>query len=421
MQCARAGSTPPKAPEHRASFFHGRAAAAWLSALLCLAGCSLDNSGTGVDVVPDDDLDQPAGERRDASAASGKADGGKVDGGKRDPRAPAVDGRVPPVDATAADATAVAAPLPPDVEVTPPGAQGVSDAHVADTGVVDAAVDAGPTCDLAGSFGVRVDMDVKWGPVVLAGFVPVLQPGRGNMRAYLTVNTKEATGGSLVEPCGLDVPDFQGTQAFGSELYGGDIPKAAWDARTMPSWNSRWTAPCSHPGCTYDSEAMDMVLGARPKGTGSVLWPAPGGWGTSGMFEGVDDDSDGKPGLTMITRGPDQTSPSGRLYAYPPVGFADFGRARTLQLALQLRMKFGGVLQSCDQISGTVPAAEVHISAVGCTGVLNGEAMEEPCAPDVTQFVDSNLPVWTVQNATFQMVRLPMGAGCYTARAVLAP
>jgi hypothetical protein len=421
MQCARPGSPPPEPPEHRASAAHGRAAAACLSALLWLAGCSLDNTGTGGEIVPPDDaLGQPAGERRDASADNSKADGGKLDA-----RTPAVDGRVPPVDATAADATAVVVPPPPDAEVTSTDAQVIRDARVADARVVDAApdpaVDAGPMCDLAGSFGVRMDMDVKWGPVVLAGFVPVLQPGRGNMRVYLTAHTDAATGGRLVEPCGLEVPDFQGTQAFGNELYGGDIPKAAWDARTMPSWNSRWTAACNYPGCAYDSDAMDVVLGARFTGTGSVLWPAPGGWGASGMFEGVDDDSDGKPGITMITRGPNETSPGGRLYSYPPVGFADFGRARTLQLAAQLRMKFGGMLQSCDQISGTVPAAEVHISAVGCTGVLSGETMEEPCAPEVTQFVDSNLPVWTVQSATFQMVRLPMGAGCYTTRAVLAP
>jgi hypothetical protein len=299
----------------------------------------------------------------------------------------------------------------------------LNDARVAmrdaasDAAHADAArADAGPSCALSGSFAALVDFDVAWVPTTIAGFLPVLEGGRGSIRMYATVRL-DALGNAVVKPCGTTVPDFEGTDPVGGELYGGDIPNAAWDAPSMPSFTTRYAMSCATPGCGYVGQESTFVIGARSLGSG--LWPTAGGWSASGEFEATDDDGDGRSGITMITRGPPQTDDAGRPYAYPPVGVAQYGRARKLMLAMSLRVKLDGTLRTCDLIEGSSSKAEVHVSAIGCTGVLDGDSQEIECSADVASFVDANLPVWTVQSASFKMMRLPQGAGCYYARTIL--
>lgn len=407
MQCARPGSHSVANNSLR-----GLVVAAWV---VSLGACSLQGEGTGrtqISAGDDSEIDSPTGARRDAGLdaaadaratpanprdASPDAEGGKTDAGEdRDAEADA---------GPAGDAGS-------DAEVAP-------DAHVADAQVADAKVpDAGPACDMPGTYAARMDFDVKWVPTTLGGVLPVLKGGQGLITMFATVRLA-ASGASVVVPCGTTVPDFESTDVVGAELYGGDIPVTAWDAPTMPSYSTHWATSCDRPGCSYAGDEATFVIGARPS-VASALWPAQGGWDASGQYEATDDDNDGRPGITMITRGPPMTNVDGREYSFPPVGLAQYGRARKLMLAMSLRLKLAGELESCDAIKGRSSDAEVHVSAIGCTGVYDMQADELVCAPEVAQFVDTNLPMWTVQGASLTMRRLPPGGGCYTARALLS-
>ncbi|MET0287231.1 MAG: hypothetical protein ABW352_22290 [Polyangiales bacterium] len=390
MQCARSGSTQSRRPRALALL------------LIALAACSLNGEGTGGDRAPvddEEDIDDPMASRRDAGVDA-MADA-RTQPPKPEPDA-ARDAFVPPSDA-ALDARA-----PVDAS---------ADAALADAEVDAGPVDAGPACVVAGNYAALVDFNVEWIPTTLGGVLPVLKGGQGSIRMFATVRL-DANGSSVVEPCGTTVPDFEGTPIVGGELYGGDIPVAAWDAPAMPSFPTRWSTVCDRPGCGYLGEETNFVIGARAV-TPNAPWPLQGGWIESGQYEATDDDGDGRPGLTMITRGPPKVNPAGRPYAFPPVGLATYGRARKLSLAMQLRVKLSGALQSCDLITGSSSTAEAHVSAVGCTGVYDMTTDELDCAPEVAQFVDTNLPMWTVKGATFKMQRLPPGGGCYTARTLL--
>jgi hypothetical protein len=362
------------------------------------AACSLQGEGTGP-IAPEDDVDAPSGMRRD-----GGLDAAIDARSKPPPDDP------PPADATTLDAFVPVGDAALDARVQPDASRDAA----ADASAPDA---AGPVCSLPGAFAALVDFNVEWIPTTLGGVLPVLKGGQGRIRMYAMVKL-DAAGSALVEPCGTSVPDFEGADIVGAELYGGDIPVAAWDATTMPSFRSRWATFCDRPGCGYQADEATLVIGARPLYE-DAIWPPQGGWAESGEYEATDDDNDGSPGLTMITRGPPMTNAEGRPYSFPPVGIAQYGRARKLHLAMSLRVKLSGTLQTCDEISGVSTAADVHVSAVGCTGVLDGDAEELVCAPETSQFVDANLPMWTVKDSTFKMGRLPPGAGCYTVRTLL--
>lgn len=371
-----------------------------ITALFAATACSLEGEGTGSGTaeVDDDPVDTPTAARGD-----GGLDAALDANTKPPPDEPPVDAArdaFVPVGDAALDAQA-----PRDAS---------PDAHVVDAGEVD----AGPPCSVAGNYAALVDFNVAWIPTTIGGVLPVLEGGAGSIRMFALARL-DALGSAIIEPCGTTVPDFEGTDVVGGELYGGDVPVAAWDAVTMPSFNTRWATFCNRPGCGYQGDEATFVIGARPV-VAAAVWPPQGGWVSSGQFEATDDDNDGQPGLTMITRGPPVTDAAGRPYAFPPVGVASFGRARKLHLAMSLRVKLMGTLETCDAIGGVSSAADVHVSAVGCTGVLEGEAEEKLCAPETAQFVDTNLPMWTVKSSSFKMKRLPPGGGCYTARALLS-
>jgi hypothetical protein len=394
MQCARSGSTSATPVVGLSVLF------------LALAACSLNGEATGGGPTPTDvdgdDLDAPMASRRD----------GGVDA--------STDARANPPPLRDAEGDALVAPVDAAVDARAPADASVdvgADAAPPDGAVEAGAPDAGPTCVVAGNYAALVDFNVEWVPTTLGGVLPVLEGGQGSIRMFATVRL-DANGSSVVEPCGTTVPDFEGTPLVGGELYGGDIPVAAWDAPSMPNFATRWTTVCDRPGCGYLGEETNFVIGARAL-TPNAPWPLQGGWAESGQYEATDDDADGRLGLTMITRGPPKVNAAGRAYSFPPVGLATYGRARKLMLAMQLRVKLSGALQSCDLITGSSSSAEAHVSAVGCTGVYDMTTEELDCAPEVAQFVDRNLPMWVVKGATFKMQRLPPGGGCYTARTLL--
>lgn len=386
--------------------------AAWLSvvSLLSLAplGCSLAGEGTGgerdIDRAPVDGLDA---DLRDPNALLQDARVGDARTALRDATSEPPDGQVhdgaTPDAGKLADGSAPSLDAALDAASPDAGADGSADVNVPP-----------PDCDLAGIYALRVDFDVSWeGTAALDGLVPILAPGTGVLTMFASVDMKpgkKKKGSAEVAPCGTTIPDFEaGQNLFQGELYSAYVPDAAWESPGMPRWTVPWEAGCELTGCVFKAERLVALLGAR-----NVPAVAPDTMGTLALS---DDDRDGQPSITFLMRGPDQLSPSGVPYTYPPL-ITPWARAHKLMLAIGLSAQFDGAISGCGQISGNVKLPQVEQGAVGCAGYTDGVTGEEACDAGYTSFINDNLPYWTVLGARFKAQRVA-NATCSTVRAAL--
>jgi hypothetical protein len=292
----------------------------------------------------------------------------------------------------------------------PSDASGSADSRLRADASSPAAADAGTLpsdCSRAGSFALRMDFAVNWEGTSIIGIVPVVAPGAGELAMFASVTFAEhgfRTPGQ-VRPCGAVIPDFEaGQNLFAGELYGTYFPEPSWDAPSMPSWPLRWQAACREPGCAFSSDTLQALLGTRTRERAlrAMQRMTPRGMGPA--TDEVDHDGDGTPGVTLSTREPLEQSPAGRSYAKPPLGGL-INRAEKLMLAIAIQGRLEGKFDSCERLSGKLQAGSVDTSALGCTQRLAGGA-EMPCDEAAVQFLDENLPAWSVYNAVFKAVRI---------------
>jgi len=201
-----------------------------------------------------------------------------------------------------------------------------------------------------------------------------------------------------------------GNNMYKGELYSVQVPDAAWDSPQMPRWRVPFSSTCDRPGCAIRSDALLALLGAR-----SVPAMPPGT--TAPGIELADHDGDGLPSVTLLARGPSSVSPTGKPYSYPPL-FAPWIRARKMMLAIGINAQLDGTLTSCNTISGTVNQPVFEQGAVACTGVVEGNPAEQTCSTQFVDFLDDNMPQWTVTSASFKAQRIGT-ASCAAVRAAL--
>jgi hypothetical protein len=267
-----------------------------------------------------------------------------------------------------------------------------------------------------------MDFAVNWQGTSIIGIVPVLAPGAGELAMFASVTFAEDgfRGAGQVKPCGAVIPAFEaGQNLFVGELYGVYFPEPSWDASSMPSWPMRWQAGCNQPGCQFSSELLQALLGARTRERAGRPMQRGMGQGMGGIgpaMDAPDHDGDGAPGMTLFTREPFEQAPDGRTYAKPPLGGL-INRAEKLMLAIAIEGRLEGKFDSCDKLSGKLSAGIVETSALACTQRLAGGA-EMPCDASSVQFLDENLPVWSVHDAGFQAVRIA-DRSCSSVRAAL--
>jgi len=423
----------------------GAAWLSWLALGLALgasssgAGCSLSGEGTGhtenaSPSLPVDDhdsaVDEPGAARDAGLDARAPSDDANLDAlvpstkldAKVDAALRASDAALADSDADA-DAPDVAAP---DAEVSDaavidpgpdagPTAAGASDAGVLDTGLAD----AGPAeCALAGAYGLRFDFQVVWEGTSLEGVIPVIAPGKGVPTIFASLDLRpdapQKKGEATLAPCGAVIPDFAaGNNIYKGEQYSVYIPDASWDSPQMPRWSLRWNAACAQPGCAFSSSPLLALLGARSE---PAVPPS-----TEATLELADHDGDGQPSVTLLTRGPSSIAPSGKPYSYPPL-LAPWARTRKMMLAIGVSGKIDGALGGCGAIGGGLTQGVIEQGAVACTGVVdangNGTGTEQNCSSDFVNFLDENMPHWTVSSASFRAERMP-NPTCATVRSAL--
>jgi hypothetical protein len=268
------------------------------------------------------------------------------------------------------------------------------------------AVDAGPAfdpCPVHGTFALTLEADVHWEGTRLFNIVPIIVPGDGRVAVQTLIEI--APDGPdhpvTVRACGAKLPDFA---ASIGEVYGADIPDEVWDGLAL-RWNTQAHFGCTSSGCAFTADPVTAQLGIDLPA--SAAWPSPRDTIPSALQR--DDDRDGLPGVRLRMRGP----MDGPAYEHPPTSFLLVERVSEIQLAIRVGATLDGTLSSCDTRGGTTSAMTLDIRALSCRldyGVT--------CNESQLGFVDDNLPLWTIQTATFRAQRLPPSATCADVRAL---
>lgn len=267
-----------------------------------------------------------------------------------------------------------------------------------------AAPDPG-TCDLEGRYALHILFDVTWVGTELLSFVPVIDPGEGKLSITLLMELRAGPTGyaARLRECATQVPEF--VASLSGEHYQTEFEAATWDSPSMPEFTSTLEPACDIPGCSLGGSPLIALFGVSLP-SDDAPWPdspARGRW--------PDDDGDGAPGITARMLGPREGP-----YAYPPLDVLSRRRLRSLMLGLRVKSGIRGVLSSCDTMRGETLESSVQTRAVGCTA----SSPPYTCESNELSFVNNNLPVWSVQNGTFEVQRVSDDADCELVRTAIA-
>lgn len=281
---------------------------------------------------------------------------------------------------------------------------------------------ASANCDFSGTWGSLIQVDVDWAPQGLNLQAFILAPGSGTIKQWIK-GVRVQHGSSLVDTtvvCGVDLPDFRGTQAVAGETYGVVFPNSLFDGMFLPTFEVDATVTGKDAGATYTSSPAAALLGLTMANPTTDPWPQT-------VTTATDPDRDGKPGVT-IDEAQGALSEGGS-YSLVPVGipapFAPVVVAQKLYVAIRQVTAVTGTVTDCDHISGTVAIAQIagqyaiNSHVLGCELVDGGDCTTSGTSSQAS-FVDNTQPVFTPSGSTaFTSVRLASDATCATVRQAL--
>jgi hypothetical protein len=277
----------------------------------------------------------------------------------------------------------------------------------------------GGACDFNGTWGAEITMDVTWAAGGIADIV--IAPGSGTIKQWL-LSTRTQSGTSVSDSavvCGIQLPDFQGT-ALVNETWGVRFPNDLFDSGNLGTFAINGTVSGSTPTAMYTTTPSAVLLGLTLPSGATAVWP-----GT--ITTEVDEDKDGKPGITAAV------APPGGGFSYVPLDISvtfssTVPRADHLYLAIRQVTSVSAQFTDCDHASGSVTVPQItdpsnpnpltnkkyaidsHV--IGCN--VNGSNTD--CSADQTSFVDQNQPVFVPSATTYTSARLASGANCATVR-----
>jgi hypothetical protein len=281
--------------------------------------------------------------------------------------------------------------------------------------------DAAGSCDFTGTWGSLITIAVSWAPEGLNLQTFLLAPGSGTIRQWIK-GLRVQRGTSLEDTtfvCGIELPDFQGTQVVAGQTYGVTFPDSLFDGTFLPSFQVQATVTSSAPGATYSASASAALLGLTMANPTTDPWPTT-------VTTATDPDKDGTPGVTVdVAQGAVAAPGDAGSYSYIPVGipapFEPVVVADRLHVAIRQVTEVTGTVVDCDHVSGTVSIPQIagqyaiNSHVLGCELVDGGD-----CTDTQASFVDNTQPVFSPSGATaFASVRLPPGATCAAVRAML--
>lgn len=305
------------------------------------------------------------------------------------------------------------------------GGDGGGSSPGSDAGADASPPDGGPRpdgggCNFDGTWGSEITMDVTWAAGGIADIV--IAPGSGTIKQWL-LGTRTQSGTSVTDSavvCGIQLPDFQGT-ALVNETWGVRFPNDLFDSGNLAAFTINGTVSGSTPTATYTTTPTAVLLGLTLSNAPTAVWPGA-------VTTEVDEDKDGKPGITV------NVAPPGGGFSYVPLDITVIAasstvpRADQLYLAIRQVTSVSAQFTDCDHASGSVTVPQITDSSnpnpltnkkyaidshvIGCR--VNGSGTD--CSANQTSFVDQNQPVFVPSATTFSSARLAGGANCATVR-----
>jgi hypothetical protein len=276
------------------------------------------------------------------------------------------------------------------------------------------------SCDFTGTWGSLLTVDVSWAPQGLNIQTFILAPGSGTIKQWIK-GVRVQHGTSLEDTtvvCGIELPDFHGTQVVAGQTYGVLFPDSLFDNMYLPSFDVDAVVTSSAPGAKYSASSTAALLGLTMANPTTDPWPAT-------VTTATDPENDGTPGVTVSAAEGLPAQGDGGPYSYFPVGipapFQPVVFANKLHLAIRQVTTVTASVVDCDHISGRVSIPQIAGQYAIDSHVIGCELLEGGlCTDTQAAFVDNTQPVFTPSGATtFQSLRLPPGATCASVRSML--
>jgi len=281
-----------------------------------------------------------------------------------------------------------------------------------------------------GVYAVRLDVPVYWATRNLLGLIPVVDAGRGTFRYYGKVLSGDVCEdgkytGSLYT-CGLQLPTFYSTLLC--EAFETEIPNEAWDRDIAPI-EVLGSITGFSPGDIMALTPMNILFGIDLTDSGEP-WPTPEQTLSFSCASGSgeqcfpDYDLDGKPGITLLSKGEgsanitdsgcigigtDQPFKRGYLPLSADVTALLGGAARADELYIGFRLINAGgggeIGTDCRSGWGEGSGDEINARAISCrvkegTQDLLGmpAGPNTPCGQPQQYFIDTQLPQFVPLN-----------------------
>jgi hypothetical protein len=293
------------------------------------------------------------------------------------------------------------------------------DATTVDASEGGASTDAA-SCDYTGTWASEITISVHWNPAGAAAVI--LAPGDGVIKQWV-LSTRTQSGSTLsdtAQVCGIVLPDFNGSQFGGGELYGMTFADGLFDNSDIPTFALTGTMT----GTTYSSQYATPLIGLTLANPTTATWPA-----NASAINQVDMDSDGEHGVTA-------TAKASTGYSLIPVNLLKTNRADKLYLAIRQVTKTTATASDCDHMAGTVTVPQIGGAYAIDSHIIGCHVSVDPINPNrectttggnaESTFVDDNRPIFTPPTdagtafpSTFTSLRMPAGTTCAQVRAQL--
>jgi hypothetical protein len=293
------------------------------------------------------------------------------------------------------------------------GGDGGGDVDPPDGGV--SPDDAGSTligCDYSGTWASYVSQPVEWPATPL-----VLLRGSGKVQQWNLVYQQQdgLNVATRAKVCSIFLPDLEGDLFAAYYKFGIRFPDALFDDGTIVDSEFVLRGSVTAAGdIAFETETFASVGGVWLADPIGGAWPSIDGLlgsASSSSSRSVDDDQDGRVGITVIPA-------TGQGYSLPPANLA-LQLADRVYIAERTVSRLYGTLTSCDEVHGSVEIVSVNgkpgidSRVIGCRKDDGNE-----CTREEAGFVDGIRPQFAPTGpGTLTVVRMPDGATCADVRA----
>jgi hypothetical protein len=290
-------------------------------------------------------------------------------------------------------------------EVNPDGAAGATGAAgttgtAGTTGAAGTTGTGGAACAPRATFAEasHLIVNVSWDP----GTASMGGSGQVHLWGKVVFTASGNTLTGTLQACGITLPPTSLTALGGGGMIQIEVPRAAWDAPSMPRFQVDGTQTGWNVGSTL-SYSYAALVGFDIANPTTAPWPAQ----YTDITMTNDAEGDMNVGLTAVPR-------SGGGFTLPPTSILQLSRADELYIVTRQVTTATLTRTACDQTSGSATLMHFNNHVVGCH-VSGGD----DCSSSAINFIDQNRTIYEVVSATAQTKIVAETATCADVRAAL--